>query len=454
MFSKVLVANRGEIAVRVIRACRELGMGTVAIFSAADAGAPHVRLADEAHPCGPAPARESYLDGERILQLARHCGAEAIHPGYGFLSENADFADACVEADLVFIGPSSDVMRRMGDKVQARQAMQAAGVPIVPGTTERLTDDSIAARCAEIGYPVMVKASAGGGGKGLRLVEDADDLAKALPRARSESQSAFGDGGLYVEKWMERPRHIEIQVLADAHGNTLHCFERECSIQRRHQKVVEEAPAPHMTEELRARMGEAAIAATRALGYESVGTFEFLVDADDQFHFLEMNTRIQVEHPITEAITGLDLVKEMIRIAAGEPLTIRQHEVAIHGHAIEARIYAENPQKGFLPSPGRIEHWREPEGPGVRVDSGVEVGTQVTIHYDPMLAKLVVWGRDRSEALARLARAVKEFEVEGIHTSLAFHRQLVQHPVFLQGRYDTGFIGEHMKPPKRKEKVR
>ncbi len=429
-------------------------MGTVAIFSAADAGAPHVRLADEAHPCGPAPARESYLDGERILQLARHCGAEAIHPGYGFLSENADFADACVEADLVFIGPSSDVMRRMGDKVQARQAMQAAGVPIVPGTTERLTDDSIAARCAEIGYPVMVKASAGGGGKGLRLVEDADDLAKALPRARSESQSAFGDGGLYVEKWMERPRHIEIQVLADAHGNTLHCFERECSIQRRHQKVVEEAPAPHMTEELRARMGEAAIAATRALGYESVGTFEFLVDADDQFHFLEMNTRIQVEHPITEAITGLDLVKEMIRIAAGEPLTIRQHEVAIHGHAIEARIYAENPQKGFLPSPGRIEHWREPEGPGVRVDSGVEVGTQVTIHYDPMLAKLVVWGRDRSEALARLARAVKEFEVEGIHTSLAFHRQLVQHPVFLQGRYDTGFIGEHMKPPKRKEKVR
>ncbi len=438
----------------MIRACHELGVVTAAIFSEADAGAPHVRLADEAHPCGPAPARESYLDGERILGIAKGCGAEAIHPGYGFLSENADFADACVAAGLVFIGPSSDVMRRMGDKVQARQAMQAAGVPIVPGATERLPDAGIAARCEEMGYPVMVKASAGGGGKGLRRVESADGLAKALPRARSESESAFGDGGLYVEKCLENPRHIEIQVLADAHGNTLHCFERECSIQRRHQKVVEEAPAPHMTEELRARMGEAAIAATRALGYQSVGTFEFLVGADDEFHFLEMNTRIQVEHPITEAITGLDLVKEMIRIAAGEPLTIHQHELAIRGHAIEARIYAENPQKGFLPSPGRIERWHEPEGPGVRVDSGVEAGNQVTIHYDPMLAKLVVWGRDRSEAVARLARAVNEFDVEGIHTSLAFHRQLVQHPVFLQGRYDTGFIGEHMKPPTKEKRVR
>ncbi|MBW2243055.1 MAG: acetyl-CoA carboxylase biotin carboxylase subunit [Deltaproteobacteria bacterium] len=454
MFSKVLVANRGEIAVRVIRACRELGVASAAIFSEADAGAPHVRLADEAHPCGPAPARESYLDGERILRIATSCGADAIHPGYGFLSENADFAEACVAAGLVFIGPSSDVMRRMGDKVQARRAMQAAGMPIVPGATERLTDEAFAARCEQIGYPVMVKASAGGGGKGLRRVESADDLAKALPRARSESESAFGDGGLYVEKWLESPRHIEIQVLADAYGNTLHCFERECSIQRRHQKLVEEAPAPQLTEGLRARMAEAAIKATKAIGYQSAGTFEFLVDSDDQFFFLEMNTRIQVEHAVTEAITGIDLVKEMIRIAAGEPLTIRQDDLSIRGHAIEARIYAENPQKGFLPSPGPIERWHEPEGPGVRVDSGVEAGNQVTIHYDPLLAKLVVWGRDRDEAVARLAQAVDEFEVEGIYTSLAFHRQLVQHPVFLNGNYDTGFIGEHMKPPKKEKKAR
>ncbi|MCP5068335.1 MAG: ATP-grasp domain-containing protein, partial [bacterium] len=321
MFTKVLVANRGEIAVRVIRACRELGVASVAVYSEADATAPYLRLADQAFPCGPAPARESYLDGEQILQIAVDCGAEAVHPGYGFLSENAGFADACVEAGLVFIGPSGDVMRQMGDKVLSRQTMQAAGMPIVPGATERLDDEAVAARCEEIGYPVMVKASSGGGGKGLRLVKSADELAKALPRARSESQSAFGDDGLYVEKWIESPRHIEIQVLADAHGNAIHAFERECSIQRRHQKVVEEAPAPQMTEELRARMGEAAVTATLALGYQSVGTFEFLVDTDDRFYFLEMNTRIQVEHAITEAITGLDLVKEMIRIAAGEPLS-------------------------------------------------------------------------------------------------------------------------------------
>ncbi len=432
----------------MIRACRELGVATAAIHSEADAAAPHVRLADEAHPCGPAPARESYLVADRIVGIAKRCGADAVHPGYGFLSENADFADACRAAGLVFIGPEAEVMRRMGDKVLSRQTMEAAGVPIVPGATERLDDEAVAARCEAIGYPVMVKASAGGGGKGLRLVKSPEQLAKALPRARSEAQSAFGDDGLYVEKWIEHPRHVEIQVLADTHGNAVHVFERECSIQRRHQKLVEEAPAPRMSDELRARMGEAAVTATKALGYQSVGTFEFLVDPDDRFWFLEMNTRIQVEHTVTEAITGIDLVKEMIRIAAGEPLSFTQDELAIRGHAIQARVYAENPDKGFLPSPGTLTAWREPGGPGVRVDSGVAAGCEVTVHYDPMLAKLVVWGRDRAEAVARLARAADEFEVEGIHTSLAFHRRLARHPVFQEGTYDTGFIDAHMKKAK------
>jgi len=408
-----------------------------------------VQLADEAHACGLAPARESYLQGDRIVEIAKACGADAIHPGYGFLSENGAFADAVAAAGLTFIGPTGDVMRAMGDKVTARRTMEAAGVPIVPGATSRLSDAEAAERAEAIGYPVMVKATAGGGGRGLRVVKDRASLEKALPRARSEAETSFGDDGLYVERWIENPRHIEIQVLADGHGNAVHLFERECSIQRRHQKVVEEAPAPHMTETLRAAMGEAAVNATRSIGYVGAGTFEFLVDPKDQFYFLEMNTRIQVEHAITEMITGVDLVKEMIRIAAGEELGFSQDELQIHGHAIEARIYAENPEKGFLPSPGTLERWRPADGPGVRVDSGVETGTEVTVHYDPMLAKLVVWDRDRSAAIGRLDRAVHEFEVEGIATSLSFHRRLVSQPVFQSGRYDTGFIAAHMKPAKK-----
>ncbi len=428
---------------RIIRACRELGIRTAALYSDADAGALHVRLADEAHPCGPAPARDSYLRGDRVVEIARHCGAEAIHPGYGFLSESGDFADACEAADLVFVGPPGDVIRAMGDKVTARRTMRAAGVPIVPGADERLEDGEVAERCEAIGYPVMVKASAGGGGRGLRVVRDAAELAKALPRARSEAASSFGDDGLYVEKWIENPRHVEIQVLADAHGGALQLFERECSIQRRHQKLVEEAPAPRMSPALRTAMGDAAITATKAIGYRSAGTFEFLVDAEGAFHFLEMNTRIQVEHAVTEQVTGVDLVQAMIRIAAGEPLELRQEDVRIEGHAIEARIYAENPDKKFLPSPGTITRWQEPEGPGVRVDTGVEAGSEVSVHYDPMLAKLVVWGRDREQALDRLARAADDFQVEGLHTSLAFHRRLVTHPLFRAGTYDTSFIPTH-----------
>ena len=433
----------------MIRACRELGIRTAAVHSEADASALHVRMADEAHPCGAAPARDSYLDGERIVGIARDCGAEAIHPGYGFLSESADFVQACEAAGVTFIGPSSDVMRQMGDKVTARRTMEAAGVPIVPGAVTRLDDGDLPAHCEAIGYPVMVKASAGGGGRGLRLVEDEEGLAKALPRARSEAQASFGDDGLYVEKWIQSPRHVEIQVLADGQGHAVQLFERECSIQRRPQKLVEEAPAPHMNEELRTAMGDAALAATRALGYQSVGTFEFLLDREGRFYFLEMNTRIQVEHAITEMVTGVDLVQEMIRVAAGEPLSLAQADLALRGHAIEARVYAENPEKGFLPSPGTIESWQEPRGEGVRVDSGVEAGSEVTVHYDPMLAKLVVWGADRDEAIARLGRAAAEFQVEGIHTSLSFHRRLVENPVFRAGSYDTSFIETHMKPPKK-----
>jgi acetyl-CoA carboxylase biotin carboxylase subunit len=354
MFKKILIANRGEIAVRIMRACRELGIEAVAIYSDVDRDALHVRFADEAYPCGAPPARESYLDMERVVKIARSCGAEAIHPGYGFLAENGAFVDLCAENGIVFIGPSGDVMRSMGDKVTARQTMERAGVPIVPGTTERLTDEAAERWIRDVGPPVMVKATAGGGGKGLRLVRDVSEIAQALQRARSEAGASFGDDGLYIEKYVSQPRHVEIQILADTHGNAVHLFERECSIQRRHQKVIEEAPATRMTQELRSRMGEAAVAAAKAVGYVGAGTVEFLVDPAGHFYFLEMNTRIQVEHPITEAITGFDIVKAMIRVAAGEPLDIDQDSLEIRGHAIEARIYAEDPDRNFVPSPGDI----------------------------------------------------------------------------------------------------
>ena len=444
MFKKVLIANRGEIAVRVMRACREMGIKTVAVYSDVDREALHVRFADEAYPCGPPPARESYLIGKRIVEIAKKAGAEAIHPGYGFLAENGDFADLCASQGVVFIGPSGEVMRAMGDKVTARQTMERAGVPIVPGTTERLTDEAIARWVTDVGPPVMIKASAGGGGKGMRLVRSEKELSAAIARARSEAKSSFGDDSLYVEKFVEEPRHIEIQILADVHGDAVHLFERECSIQRRHQKVIEEAPGNRITPELRAKMGEAAVAAAKAVGYVGAGTCEFLVDARNHFYFLEMNTRVQVEHPITEAITGIDIVKAMIRVAAGEPPGLKQDELAIHGHAIEARIYAEDPDNNFVPSPGEILVYRPAAGPGVRVDSGVYQNARVTVFYDPMVAKLVTWGRDRAEAIERLRRALSEFVVKGIKTSIPFHQKLVHHPLFLEGRYDTGFIEQHM----------
>jgi len=444
MFDKILIANRGEIAVRVIRACRELGVRTVAIYSDVDRDALHVRFADEAYHCGAPPSAESYLRMDRILEIAKRSGAQAIHPGYGFLSERGAFADLCEQEGVVFIGPRGDVMRRMGDKVTARQTMEKAGVPIVPGTTERLSDEEAERWVRDVGPPVMIKAAAGGGGKGMRLVREVGELRQALARARSEAKASFGDDSLYVEKFVEQPRHIEIQILADRHGNVVHLFERECSIQRRHQKVVEEAPGNGITEQLRARMGEAAVAAAKAVGYVGAGTCEFLVDARNHFYFLEMNTRVQVEHAITEAITGVDIVKTMIRIAAGEPLPFGQDDLSISGHAIEARIYAEDPDRNFAPSPGEISVYRPPDGLGVRVDGGVYTGATVTVNYDPMVAKLIAWGRDRPEAIDRLRRALEEFVVKGIKTSIPFHLRVLRHPVFLAGRYDTGFIDAHM----------
>ena len=445
MFQKILIANRGEIAVRVIRACRELGISPLAIYSEADQEALHVRLADAAFPCGAAPARDSYLVADRVVEIARREGADAIHPGYGFLSENGEFADLCEAAGIRFIGPSGAVIRAMGDKITARQTMASAGVAVVPGTTEPIADEQAAGVAESIGYPILVKASAGGGGKGMRRVNTPTELAQALERVRGEAASAFGNPTLYLEKFVENPRHIEVQFLADSHGNALHLGERECSIQRRHQKLIEEAPANHISSELRAELGHAAVTAAKAVGYCGVGTCEFLVDQAGHFYFLEMNTRIQVEHAITEAITGVDIVAEMIRIAAGESLRISESDVEFRGHAIEARIYAENPDRSFIPSPGLIEVYEPPSGPGVRIDSGVEQGTRVTTHYDPLIAKLITWGEDRAEAIARLDRALAEFDIQGIATSIAFHRKAIIHPDFVSGRYTTDFVANAMK---------
>jgi len=439
-FKKILVANRGEIAVRVIRACRDMGIRSVAVFSEADRAALHVLMADEAWPIGGAPARESYLAVERIMQAVRRSGAEAVHPGYGFLAENAAFARACEDAGIAFIGPPSRAMERMGEKTSARRLATEAGVPVVPGSLEPLAGAAVRAEAERLGFPVMLKAAAGGGGKGLRLVPSLAGLDAAVERAQSEALSAFGDGRVYVEKALARPRHVEIQVLADAQGSVVHLFERECSIQRRHQKLVEESPSPFLDPPLRARMGELAVALARRAGYVNAGTLEFLVDEEREPYFLEMNTRLQVEHPVTEMVTGLDLVQLQIRIAQGERLPFAQEDLRQRGHAVECRVYAEDPAQGFLPSPGRIVALRVPSGPGIRDDSGVYAGAEVSSHYDPLVSKLVAWGADRAQALRRLERALGEYTVQGIRTTLPFFRRLLRDPGFRAGDYDTGLV--------------
>jgi acetyl-CoA carboxylase biotin carboxylase subunit len=440
MFSKILIANRGEIALRIIRACRELDIGTVAIFSEADRASLHVRYADEAYCVGPAPAAESYLDVERILSVARRSGAAAIHPGYGFLSENPGLADGCQAARIAFIGPPAAAIRALGSKTSARRLAAEVGVPIVPGVLEDLPDEAVAAEARVLGLPVVVKASAGGGGRGMRVVHSEAELPSAIRSARSEARSAFGDPAIYVEKYLAAPRHVEVQILADARGATVHLGERECSVQRRHQKVIEEAPSLVLDAGLRQAIGDAAIRVARAAGYVNAGTMEFLVDRERRFHFLEANTRLQVEHTVTEMVTGIDLVKEQIRIAAGQPLSIRQEDVRVEGVAIECRIYAEDPYRGFIPSPGRIVTLREPGGPGVRLDSGVYEGYEVQLHYDPLIAKLITWGRDRREAVHRMRRALREYVVQGPTTTVAFHRQVMADADFLEGRFDTTYV--------------
>jgi acetyl-CoA carboxylase biotin carboxylase subunit len=445
MFKRVLIANRGEIAVRVIRACRELGIETVAVFSDADRTALHVKEADYAYPIGPPPSKESYLVVDKILAAVRQSGAEAVHPGYGFLAENSGFARRCREEGIVFIGPTPEAIDAMGDKVAARTVMQKAHVPVVPGSGGTLaTPEEVVAACDRIGYPVMLKAAAGGGGKGMRLVHKAEELHSALRAVRSEAKSSFGDDRMYVEKYVTKPRHVEVQVMADAHGNTVYVFERECSIQRRHQKVIEEAPSPVVSERMRAEMGHVAVQAAKAVNYVGAGTIEFLVDADRNFYFLEMNTRIQVEHPITEMITGVDLVKTQIEVAAGKPLPFRQEDLAIRGHAIECRVYAEDPYNNFFPSPGKIAFLQAPGGIGVRDDSGVYSGYEVTVHYDPLISKLVAWGNTRDEAIRRMRRALDEYSIHGVVTNLAFHRWVLQHPRFLAGDFDTNFIAQEL----------
>lgn len=449
MFQKILIANRGEIAIRLIRACRDLGISPVAVYSAADREALHVRMADEAYFIGEAPSSQSYLVIEKVIAAARQSGADAIHPGYGFLAENARFARAVEEAGITFIGPSPETIELMGGKTAAREAALKAGAPIVPGIARTLESEQEAVQVAtDIGFPVMLKAAAGGGGKGMRVVRTAAEMASAYSTASSEAQAAFGDSSVYIEKFIERPRHIEIQIAADKHGNTIHLGERECSIQRRHQKVIEECPATFNDADLRMRMGAAAVAIARAANYHSVGTVEFLVDAERNFYFLEMNTRLQVEHPVTEMVTGVDLVREQIRIAAGEKLSIKQEDVRWNGVAVECRVYAEDPANNFLPSPGKITKLRTPSGPGVRDDSGVYEGWEVPLYYDPMISKLVTWGATRDEAIARMKRALGEYHVGGIRTTIPFFLAVLNDEEFRRGEIDTGFIARFLERQK------
>jgi len=445
LFRKLLIANRGEIAVRVARTCRVLGIPSVAVYSEADRGALHTRETDEAIPIGPAEAARSYLSIDAILDAARRAGADAVHPGYGFLSQNGDFADALAGAGLVFIGPPGSVHRAMGDKKGARRLMAAAGVPVVPGYDgDDQQDERLRTEAARIGWPVMIKPSRGGGGKGMRVVTRAEDFPSALAASRREARAGFGDDVMVLERFVERSRHVEVQVLGDSHGSVLHLLERECSIQRRHQKVVEETPSPALSPEMRSALCAAGVAAAHAASYVNAGTVEFLLDPQGRFYFLEMNTRLQVEHPVTEAVTGLDLVRLQLQVAAGQPLAFGQDRVRGQGHALECRLYAEDPENDDLPSPGRILHLAEPAGPGIRFDSGIAAGSEVTVHYDPLLAKVVTWGRDREESIQRMASALERTAVLGVVTNLGRLRAILAHAAFREGALDTGFIEEHL----------
>jgi acetyl-CoA carboxylase biotin carboxylase subunit len=453
MFNKVLVANRGEIAVRVIRGCRELGIETVAVYSEADRAALHVRYADKAYLLGPPPARDSYLRGDKIIEIAKRCGAGAIHPGYGFLAERDDFAHAVEEAGLVFIGPRPSAIAAMGDKATARSTVTAAGVPIVPGTEGEgdLRDEELLKLAPKIGFPLLIKATAGGGGRGMREVQSPDEMPELLQSARREAEAAFGDGNVYLEKLLLDARHIEFQILADTHGNVIHLGERECSLQRRHQKLLEESPSPFLDDELRNRMGEVACKAASAVDYLNAGTIEFLVDNDQNFYFLEMNTRLQVEHPITELVTGIDIVKEQIRIARGRKLRSTQDDIQMNGWAIECRINAEDPTRGFVPSTGKLNQIILPTGPGVRVDTGVYPGFEISPYYDSLISKLICWGENRAEAVLRMRRALEEYRVVGVKTNIPFHQSIMDSHRFMAGQYDTRFVEERFSMDKAEE---
>ncbi len=451
---KLLVANRGEIALRIMRSAKELGIKTVAVYSEADRNSLHVRYADEAVCIGPPPSNQSYLIGSKIIEVAKQTGAQAIHPGYGFLSENAGFCQKVEDAGLIFMGPTPEAISIMGDKLAAKHAVQNFNVPMVPGTDGAVKDVQEAKRLAEdIGYPVLIKASAGGGGKGMRVVENTAEFEEQMKRAVSEATSAFGNGEVFVEKYVTSPRHIEIQIMADTHGNIVYLFERDCSVQRRHQKVVEEAPSAVLTPEKRKAMGEAAVNVARSVNYRGAGTVEFIYDAKGDFYFLEMNTRLQVEHPVTEMITGIDLVKEMINIAEGNPLTFKQEDLKIHGHAIEIRVYAENPYENFLPDTGSLDVYVRPQGPGVRVDDGFEQGMAIPIYYDPMISKLITYGKDRAEAIDRMIRAIDEYQIHGVRTTLPFGKFVMQHKAFTSGDFNTHFVQNYFKPEMLREKT-
>jgi len=444
---KILIANRGEIALRIMRTAREMGISTVAIFSEADRKSLHVRYADEAVCVGPPPSAESYLRSDKIIKICKDLDVDAIHPGYGFLSENADFAKKVAEAGIIFIGPSPHAIEVMGSKLAAKQAAGKYDIPMVPGTSTAVTDRDEAKRlAANIGYPVLIKASAGGGGKGMRIVENEKEFDEQMDRAVSEAISSFGDGAVFIEKYITSPKHIEIQILGDHHGNIIHLFERECSIQRRHQKVIEEAPSVSVTPEIREAMGRCAIDVARSCGYHGAGTVEFIMDEDRNFYFLEMNTRLQVEHPVTEQITGVDLVRQMILIAEGEPLTLKQEDLSIKGHAIEVRVYAEDAANNFLPDVGTLHTYIRPQGNGVRVDDGFEQGMTIPIYYDPMIAKLITYGANREEAISKMIRAIDEYQITGVHTTLSFCRFVMKHGVFINGMFDTNFVNCYFKP--------